>query len=304
MIEFIFAMVAILVIGVLGFRVVQGRQTSLMSDRLSTFTDSSASLEDLELQRPFNERVIQPMMRAVLGAAGKLSPTKNADKAKHNLEMAGNPNGLTATMFTGMRITLGVVMTLGFFVLTRLAAMEPSQQLMYTAVGGGIGFIMPGIWLDRKIKARKRGLFKALPDALDLLTICVEAGMGFDLALQRVGDKWTNELSNEFKRMISDTRLGIARRDAMRAMADRCSVPELSQFVSAILQAEQLGASFGKILKVQSEQMRIKRRQRAEELAHQAPIKMLFPMVFLIFPSIMVIILGPAVPAVMGNGVF
>src|SRR3712207_495030 len=139
-----------------------------------------------------------------------------------------------------------------------------------------------------------------MPDALDLLTISVEAGLGFDLALQRVGDKWENELSKEFNRVLSDTRLGTPRRDAMRIMADRCGVEDLSNFVQSIVQAEQLGVSIGKILKVQSEQMRIRRRQRAEELAHQAPIKMLFPMAFLIFPSIMVVILGPALPKLFG----
>ncbi|WP_276522233.1 type II secretion system F family protein [Kallotenue papyrolyticum] len=135
-----------------------------------------------------------------------------------------------------------------------------------------------------------------MPDALDLLSISVEAGLGFDLALQRVANKWDNDLSREFRRVISDMQLGIPRREALKLMADRCGVEELNNFVQAIVQAEQLGVSIGKILKVQSEQMRIRRRQRAEELAHQAPVKMLFPMVFLIFPSLLVVILGPAIP--------
>lgn len=288
-------------VGLLFWTVMQGRQAAQMNERLSTFVDSMASLEELEMQLPFRERVLQPFIKQVLSIAGKVLPSKNAGKVKHNLELAGNPNGLSATMFVGIRIVLFVSLLGMFAMLTGLAGLPAFNRLLYTVIGGGIGYVMPGIWLDRKIKARKHGIRRSMPDALDLLTISVEAGLGFDLALQRVADKWDNELSKEFKRMINDTRLGIARRDAMRAMADRCGVDELSSFVSAILQAEQLGASFGKILKVQSEQMRIKRRQRAEELAHQAPIKMLFPMAFLIFPSILVVILGPAVPKLMGG---
>jgi tight adherence protein C len=187
----------------------------------------------------------------------------------------------------------------GYF-LAYIMAMPIMNQIMYCAIGGAIGYVFPGIWLGQKIKKRKHSILKSMPDALDLLTISVEAGLGFDLALQRVGDKWDNELSKEFNRVLSDTRLGTPRRDAMRLMADRCGVEDLSNFVQAIVQAEQLGVSIGKILKVQSEQMRIRRRQRAEELAHQAPIKMLFPMAFLIFPSILVVILGPALPRLLG----
>lgn len=301
----IILILGILVVGAMGIVtlvITRSRQASV-DERLANYLEAGASLEELELQLPFRERVIEPIVKSMLSVAGKVSPSKNADKIKHNLEMAGNPNGLTATMFTGIRIVLFVALTLIFLLLTQLGGSDFSgvQKFLGPVLGGAIGYVMPGIWLDRKIKARKHNILRSMPDALDLLTISVEAGLGFDLALQRVAEKWDNELSREFNRMISDTRLGLPRREAMRSMADRCSVSELSGFVSAILQAEQLGASFGKILKVQSEQMRIKRRQRAEELAHQAPIKMLFPMAFLIFPSILVIILGPAMPKLFGS---
>jgi tight adherence protein C len=206
-------------------------------------------------------------------------------------------------MFVGIRIVLMIALFAVFFLVTTAAGMPMINRLLYTGVGAVLGFMLPVMWLGRKIKTRKNNILKSMPDALDLLTISVEAGLGFDLALQRVADKWTDELSGEFARMLSDTRLGIPRREAMRTMAERCDVPELTNFVSAIVQAEQLGVSIGKILKVQSEQMRIRRRQRAEELAHQAPIKMLFPMAFLIFPSILVVILGPALPQLLGTSV-
>lgn len=293
----------IIVVGVLLFGVMimvvgitQSRQSSALDGRLSTFTERTRSLEEMELELPFSERVIQPMVQKLLATFGKVSSNKNAGKIKRNLEQAGNPGNLTPAMFVGVRVAVGLIgLGIGFY-MTRLLQLPVMNMLLGTFFGGAIGYVFPGIWLDRKMRARKKNILKSMPDALDLLTISVEAGLGFDLALQRVADKWDNELSKEFHRVLSDTRLGTPRRDSMRMMAERCGVEDLTNFVQAIVQAEQLGVSIGKILKVQSEQMRVRRRQRAEELAHQAPIKMLFPMAFLIFPSILVTILGPALP--------
>ncbi|HEY0605877.1 MAG TPA: type II secretion system F family protein [Herpetosiphonaceae bacterium] len=287
---------------VLGF--VQSRQSATIEGRLSTFTEVPKTLEEMELELPFSQRVIQPVMQQLLTTFGKASPAKNAGKIKRNLEQAGNPSGLTPTSFMGVRVAVGLIgLVIGFY-MTTLMGLPILNRLLFMVLGGAVGYVFPGIWLDRKIRGRKHAILKSMPDALDLLTISVEAGLGFDLALDRVANKWDNELSKEFQRVLSDTRLGTPRRDAMRMMAERCGVEDLSNFVQAIIQAEQLGVSIGKILKVQSEQMRVRRRQRAEELAHQAPIKMLFPMAFLIFPSLLVVILGPAVPRLMGNGVF
>lgn len=287
---------------VLGF--VQSRQSATIEGRLSTFTEVPKTLEEMELELPFSQRVLQPLMQQMLTVFGKASPAKNAGKIKRNLEQAGNPSGLTPTSFMGVRVAVGLVgLAIGFY-MTTLMGLPFLNRLLFMVLGGAVGYVFPGIWLDRKIRGRKHAILKSMPDALDLLTISVEAGLGFDLALDRVANKWDNELSKEFQRVLSDTRLGTPRRDAMRMMAERCGVEDLSNFVQAIIQAEQLGVSIGKILKVQSEQMRVRRRQRAEELAHQAPIKMLFPMAFLIFPSLLVVILGPAIPRLMGNGVF
>ncbi len=279
----------------------QRRQAALVNDRLSTFTETILTLEELELQLPFRERVLEPFLKTSLNLLGRLSPSKNVHKVKNLLEQAGNPNGLTVTMFVGTRVVLMLVLLVIFFVVTTIGGIPLLNRFLYTAVGGVLGYMLPSIWLGSKIKKRKVGILKSMPDALDLLTISVEAGLGFDLALQRVASKWDNELSKEFTRVLSDTRLGIPRRESMRSMALRCAVEDLSSFVAAIVQAEQLGVSIAKILKVQSEQMRTRRRQRAEALAHQAAIKMLFPMAFLIFPAILVIILGPAVPKLMGG---
>jgi len=157
-----------------------------------------------------------------------------------------------------------------------------------------IGFMLPILWLRSKTRRRQTEIIKALPDALDLLTIIVEAGMGFDGAMQKVAEKWDNEISKGFAKVVQEMRLGVSRREALRNMDLSMGVPDVTTFVAAIIQAEQLGVSIAKILRVQSEQMRIKRRQRAEAEANKAPIKMLFPMVFLIFPALFIILLGPA----------
>ena len=161
-------------------------------------------------------------------------------------------------------------------------------------VFSGIGFFFPQLWLGGKISRRQQSVRRSLPDALDLLTICVEAGLGFDMAMQKVCGKWESELSLAFGRVIQEVQLGKVRREAMRDMADRIGLPEMTSFVAAVIQSEQLGVSLAKILRIQSDQMRIKRRQFAEEKAHKAPIKMLIPMGLLIFPSLMIVLLTPA----------
>ena len=156
------------------------------------------------------------------------------------------------------------------------------------------GFYLPDLLLTSKIQRRQKEIRKAMPDALDLLTICVEAGLGFDGAMAKVFEKWDNELALALGRVIREIQLGKLRREALRDMADRMGIPEMTSFVAAVIQSEQLGVSMSKVLRIQSDQMRIKRRQRAEEEAHKAPIKMLIPMAILIFPSICIVLMTPA----------
>jgi tight adherence protein C len=162
-------------------------------------------------------------------------------------------------------------------------------------VGAGIGYMAPEFWLGRRIRARQHAILLAIPDALDLLTISVRAGLGFDAALGKVTEKLPGALSEEFRRALAEIRVGKQRRDALRDIVGRTEVPPLTNFIGAIIQAEQLGVSISKVLQVQSEQLRIERRQRAEEMAAKAPIKMLFPLVGCIFPSLFIVILGPAI---------
>jgi tight adherence protein C len=157
-----------------------------------------------------------------------------------------------------------------------------------------LGFFFPQLWLQSIIDRRQHSVRKAMPDALDLLTICVEAGLGFDAAMSKVSEKWENELSVALLRTIREIQLGKPRRDALRDMAERIGISEMTSFIAAVIQSEMLGVSLAKVLRIQSDQMRVKRRQRAEEEAHKAPIKMIVPMALLTFPSIMLILLAPA----------
>jgi tight adherence protein C len=218
------------------------------------------------------------------------------------LELAGNPWPVDAPTFLAIRFILAVV--LGGFIAAVIFISPPSNPTdNFILIGGAAfaGFFLPHLMLTSRINRRQSEIRKAMPDALDLLTICVEAGLGFDAAMAKVSEKWENELSLAFARSIREVQLGKVRRDALKDMADRLGIPEMTSFVAAIIQSEQLGVSMAKVLRIQSDNMRVKRRQRAEELAHKAPIKMIIPMALLIFPSIMIIILTPAAIQIMEN---
>jgi tight adherence protein C len=294
----IFGVLLLFGVALVIFSFTRSAQTDVIGDRLSQFTERSMTLSELELQQPFSQRVLVPLTRTILNTIGKYGPKQSAERLRLNLQQAGNPGNLTPVMFSGIRIALAVLLVVVFSFVT-FRTMPFGQALMYSAIGAGLGYLLPGIWLGQQIKKRKKNIVKALPDALDLLTISVEAGLAFDSALQRVTEKWETELAKEFKRVLTDTRLGRARRDALKDMAARTGVEDVQTFTAAVIQAEQLGVSIGKILRIQADQMRVRRRQRAEEAAQKAPIKMLFPMVFLIFPALFVVILGPAIPRLM-----
>ncbi len=270
------------------------RPADRVEARLIQYGERPISLEEIELARPFSERVIVPMVEASAQFVGRFTPQRTLETTRHKLELAGNPNNWSATEFLGIRGLAGLVLAAVTFALTMLANVGLARQLLFTAVMGVLGFFLPVLWLGNRIRRRQAEIIRTLPDALDLLTISVEAGLPFDGAMQRVAEKWDNEISRAFQRMLTEMRVGKTRREALRDMADRTEVPDITSFVAALIQADQLGISIAKVLRIQSEQMRIKRRQRAEEKAQQAPVKMLFPMTFLIFPTILIIILGPA----------
>ncbi len=276
----------------------------MVLERLDTYAGRPLTLEELELSQPFSERIIKPLIQASAQFVQRLAPARNVENVRLRLERAGRPNNWGPTEFMGVRGLAAVIGAVLPLVLLTITKAPVTNRLLFSAVLGAFGYFAPIMWLGSKIKRRQDEIIKALPDALDLLTISVEAGLGFDAALNKVTEKWDNELGKAFGRVIHEIRMGKVRREALRDMAENVDVPDVTSFVAAIVQADQLGVSIAKVLRIQSEQMRIKRRQRAEEKAHQAPVKMLIPMVFLIFPSIWVVLMGPSVLILMHSGVF
>jgi tight adherence protein C len=272
--------------------------------RLLEYGGRPMTLEEIELAQPFSQRILFPMIQASAHFMERFTPQRTLEATRHKLDLAGNPNNWSSTEFLGIRGLAAVLLAALTFFLTMLASVEPLQRLLFTALLGMIGFFLPVYWLGGRIRRRQDEIVKTLPDALDLLTISVEAGLPFDGAMQRVADKWDNELAKGFQRVLTELRVGKARKDALRDMSERMDVPDVTSFVAALIQADQLGISIAKVLRIQSEQMRIKRRQRAEEKAQQAPIKMLLPMTFLIFPTILIVILGPAVLILKDSPIF
>ena len=203
------------------------------------------------------------------------------------------------------RVIAAVILPLGaFFVFFVVSTgfFGPAMSAAFTVGSAILGFFLPNLWLSSKISKRQESIVRALPDALDLLTICVEAGLGFDSAMGKVFEKWDNDLALAFGRVLREIQLGKGRREALKDMADRMDVPDVTSFTAAIVQADSLGVSMSQILRVQSDQMRVKRRQRAQEKAQAAPIKMMLPLVFLIFPSLWIVLLGPAAIKVLESG--
>jgi tight adherence protein C len=277
---------------------------SLEQERLQTYGTRPRTLTEMEMAQPFSERVALPLLRNIATLVSRFTPQRNVEEAKHKLDLAGNPNNWTISDFLGVR-GLSAVITVVLVVALMWLLRAPGLQILFFAgIGGILGFYLPLFWLNLKIRERKHEIEKALPDALDLLTISVEAGLGFDAAMVKVTEKWDNELAMAFARANAEIRLGKLRREALRDMANRADVQNLTNFIAAVIQADQLGVSLAKVLRIQSEQMRVRRRQRAEELAAQAPVKMMFPLVFLIFPSILIVLLGPAILIFMRGNAF
>jgi tight adherence protein C len=267
---------------------VQARLTQLGSVQ-------ARNLEELELQQPFVERTLRPLVARLSRMGSRLGGASSTDQAEKRLAMAGNPGDLRVADWMGVKLLVGIAVGAIMFIVFGLVALGIVSGIVFGVVGVGIGYLLPEFWLGGRIKSRQKIILKMIPDTLDLLTISVRAGLGFDAALAKVVEKLPGPLTDEFRRALAEVRVGKARRDALRDMVPRTNVQPLSNFIGAIIQAEQLGVSISKVLQIQSEQLRIERRQRAEEMAAKAPIKMLFPLVGCIFPSLFIVILGPAV---------
>jgi len=300
--------VELLLAGLMGLSVVMimsglslGRRPDEVAARLDRYgaRPAARSLQEIELEAPFSERVLRPLLQQSSGIVTRFTPARTVEATRHKLDLAGQPNGWTVADFLGVRGLSALVAGGLPFLFLLISRASVGRLILFTLGFLVLGFMLPSIWLGNKIKARRKEILRALPDSLDLMTIAIEAGLGFDAAMSKVIEKWNNELSAGFARALSEMRLGRSRREALRDLANRVELEELTSFIAAILQADQLGVSMAKVMRIQSEQMRVRRRQRAEEAAQKAPIKMLIPMAFLIFPAIFVVLLGPAVPVLM-----
>ena len=268
--------------------------------RLSQLVVQPKSLEEMELNQPFYDRTVRPLIQRLSKIRSRQDGGMIA-RTDARLQKAGYPGGLRGADWIGVKILGAIVGAVAVFLLLLLLTQNPSVGFLGAVVGLLIGFIGPEFWLGKRAAKRTNDMVLQLPDALDLLTISVEAGLGFDAALAKVVEKMDGPLIDEFRQAMAEIRMGRARRDALRDVASRADEQSLSNFIGAIVQAEQLGVPIAKVLQIQSQQLRIVRRQRAEEAAAKAQIKMLFPMVGCIFPTIFIVILGPAVITVMGG---
>jgi tight adherence protein C len=265
-------------------------------------TMQARNLEEIELQQPFLDRTFRPLVGKLSGTATRFTSVSFTQTAEKRLAMAGNPGDLRVADWLGIKVISAIAFAILFFlVFTFLLGTDPVIGVLLGVAGIAFGYIAPEFWLGRRVRGRQHAILLQIPDALDLLTISVRAGLGFDAALAKVVEKMIGPLTDEFRRALAEVRMGKARRDALRDIVPRTDVVPLTNFIGAIIQAEQLGVSISKVLQVQSEQLRIERRQRAEEMANKAPIKMLFPLVGCIFPSLFVVILGPAIILIVKN---
>jgi tight adherence protein C len=251
------------------------------------------SQEEAELEKPFKERVIKPLTEKIAQIIAKRTPSATKAAIKKKLLQAGETK--TVNDFLAMKgfTAIGMPAALGLLFILGKAPLKNAIPIVIFAMV--FGYILPDFQLKSKIAKRQKEIQKSLPDVLDLLTVSIEAGLGFDQAVGKLIEKMSGPITKEFSRMIQEVQMNKPRKEALRDMAERVDLPDLSSFVAALIQADQLGVSIANVLRIQSEQMRLKRRQRAEEQAQKASLKMLFPLIFFIFPAMFIVLLGPAV---------
>lgn len=247
-----------------------------------------------EIERPFVERVIAPLGQRLVGLGRGLVRADTAKKIQHRLDIAGNPPAWDVERILGVKV-LGLISgaALGLFY-TFATGQALARIVVITGLMGVVGYVLPNILLYNAGQKRSRLMRNGLPDAMDLLTISVEAGLGFDAAVSRVSKNGDGPLNAEFARLLQEMQLGVGRGEAMKAMSDRTSLSDLKSFCMAMVQADSLGIPIARVLRIQSQEMRTKRRQRAEEKAQQVPVRIMIPLVLFILPCLFIVILGPA----------
>jgi tight adherence protein C len=271
-----------------------GRTAAAARQRLEGFTRNQPDFTVQPVAPSFSERVLVPMLRSAANGLGRLLPRTMLSGVEKSLVIAGEPMTLSGFL-TMVLVSSGSALFLGVLIVIVSGASFGTIQVGLVMVVAIIGFFMPFYMIKSRARQRQAAIVKSLADAFDLITTCVEAGLGLDAALARVAEKVPGPFAQELQRALRDIALGKSRRDALKELGDRTAVPDLLQFTNAVVQAEAMGSSIGTVLRVQSDQLRVRRRQRAEEQAYKAPIKMLFPLVLCIFPTLFIVILGPAI---------
>ncbi|MGD0447119.1 MAG: type II secretion system F family protein [Candidatus Dormibacteria bacterium] len=268
---------------------------SLLEQRLSSVPNATTydlDLETGEFTQPPFDRLVLPILSAIGGVIAKRTKEGQLQQLRKLVAKSGSrqrPETLLA-----LRLILPVAGAVICFGLSLLADLAPPENYLFIVVGAVAGYMYPTLSLERKAKRRQKEIQLALSGVLDLLTVCMEAGLSLDMAIMRIGDADQSLLAVEFQKLLNEVRLGRPRGEALMAMAERNDVDELTEFCRAVVQAEPLGVSVVNVLRIQSEEMRRKRKQRAEEAGHRAPVLMLLPMMGCIFPCIFVVLLGPA----------
>ncbi len=296
----LFALIAFLAVIMFAVYFMQGTALDPVQARLQQIAARPRTLEELELQRPIADRTIKPIIQGVSRLIARFYPANTVRSIALKLKRAGMESTSTE-FFLGVKGFVAVVVGVLASALVNLSTSDPLFTIIALFGGIFLGFYLPDFYLTSKASGRGNGILTQLPDALDLLTISVEAGLGFDAAIVKVTEKMKGPLTDEFKRAAGEQRIGKSRQDALRGISERVEVKELQNFISAIIQADQLGVSMSKVLRIQSEQLRQDRRQRAEAKAARAPILIMLPTVGCIFPSLFIVILAPAALSAMSS---
>jgi tight adherence protein C len=252
-----------------------------------------------DLDKPFADRVLAPLRASALRIGRRFTGADAGDRIRHKLDLAGNPPGWTVDRVVAGKVIGLVVGVVGAFLFTMLIGPSPTIRILVIAGGAVAGFFTPGMYLYQKAHDRSHQMGRDLPDAIDLLTISVESGLGFDAAIQQVARNTEGPLADEFSRMLREMQIGQGRSAALRALADRTDVHEIRGFVSAMVQADAFGIPIAQVLRVQSSEIRVKRRQHAEKKAQQVPVKITIPLIFCILPCLFIAVMGPAAVGIM-----
>lgn len=271
-----------------------GNRIELSQRAMAVIGQKPHTIRERELNEPLTKRVLQPLLNKAVGIISRRLPSEKEAVLQKRLIMAGQPRGFGAREFMAVKMVLAVACPVLLILAQSVFNWSSGLWLSLILASGVAGWILPDICLNQKINNRKEEIQKALPDVLDLITVSVEAGLGFDGAVMKVVEKGKGILAPEFLVFLQECKMGKSRRESLRDMAERIDVDDFSTFAGSVIMAEQLGIAIGNVLRMQADQMRLKRKQRAEETAMKAPVKMLIPMVACIFPTIFAVLLGPA----------